>query len=51
LHQGRFRSDIRKDFFPERIVIHWHRLPRVRVESQSLEGFKKQIDVVLKDMV
>ncbi|KFQ63323.1 hypothetical protein N334_02135, partial [Pelecanus crispus] len=44
LCQGRFSLNIRKNFFTERVVKHWNRLPREVV-------FKKCVDVALWDMV
>ena len=51
MHQGRFRLDIRNNFFSARAVRQWHRLPREMVQSPSLEVFKCRVDVALRDVV
>jgi len=51
LRQGRFRLDIRKKFFPQRVVTHWNRLPKEAVDAPSLEAFKARLDVALGSLV
>jgi len=51
LHQGKFRLDIRKTFFMERVVSHWKRLPREVVLAPSFSEFKECLDDTLSHTV
>jgi len=47
LRQGRFRLDIRRKFFTQRVVTHRNRLPKEVVDAPSLEAFSARLDVAL----
>ena len=49
LCQGRFRLDMRKHFFGERMAKHWNRLPREVVDAPSLSVFKRHLDNALNN--
>ena len=51
LRQGRFKLDIRRKFFTQRVVTHWNRLPKEVVDVPSLEAFKARLDVALGCLV
>ncbi|KFV15853.1 hypothetical protein N340_03492, partial [Tauraco erythrolophus] len=51
LKEGRFRLDIRKKFFTQRVVRQWNRLPRGVVDAPSLEVFKARLDEALGSLV
>lgn len=46
LNEGKFKLDVRKNFFTQGMVRHWNKLPRV-VDSPSLEAFKVRLDGIL----
>ena len=41
----------RKNFFAQRVVTHWNRLPKEVVDGSSLEAFKARLDVALGILV
>ncbi|KFZ55041.1 hypothetical protein N321_02862, partial [Antrostomus carolinensis] len=43
--------DIRRKFFTQRLVRHWHRLPREAVDAPSLEAFKARMDGALSSLI
>ena len=51
LRQGRFRLDIRRKFFTQRVVKHWNMLPKGVVDAPSLDAFKARLDVALDSLV
>jgi len=48
---GRFKLDMRKHFFTERMVKHWNRLAREVVDAPSLSVFKGHLDNALDSML
>ena len=44
LTESRIRLDMRKNFFPVRVVRPWHRLPREAVATPSLAVSKARLD-------
>ncbi|CAM5110239.1 unnamed protein product [Eretmochelys imbricata] len=51
LQWGRFRLDIRKNFFTRSVVKHWNVLPMEVVESPSLEVFMVRLEKALVGMI
>lgn len=51
LWQGRFRLDIKKKFFTERVIKNWNKFSTEAVESSSLEVFKRCMDLAFRDII
>ncbi|KFW11828.1 hypothetical protein N326_05236, partial [Eurypyga helias] len=51
LKMGRFRLDIRKQFFTEKVMKYWNRLPKEAVDAPSLAIFKARLDESLSNLV
>jgi len=51
LREGRFRQDIRKEFFTVRVVKQWNWLSREVVDSPSLETFQVRLDGALSNLI
>ena len=51
LSQGRFRLDLRRNFFSKSLMRCWNGLHREVVQSPSLGVFKNYGDVALRDVV
>jgi len=47
LKERKFHLNMRKNFFPLRVTEPWNKLPRLVLESPSLEIFKTRLDKVL----
>ncbi|PKU32451.1 hypothetical protein llap_17245 [Limosa lapponica baueri] len=51
LEHWKFHLNMRRNFFPGRVVEPWNRLPREVVESPSLETFKPRLDTFLSRLL
>jgi len=51
LRQGRFRLDIRRNFFTQTVLTHWNRVPKEVGDASTLEVFKARLDVALRSLV
>lgn len=51
LPKERFRLDIRRHFFSERVVKPWNTLPRELIDAPTLSVFKRHLDNALNNML
>ena len=51
LKEGKFRFDVRKKLFTQRVARSWHRLPREAADSPVLEAFKVKLHRALGSLI
>ena len=51
IKEGKFRLDVRKKLFTQRVIRPWHRLPRAALDAPSLEVLKGRLDGVLGSLI
>ncbi|KFV03775.1 hypothetical protein N340_13823, partial [Tauraco erythrolophus] len=51
LRESRFKLDLRQKFFTQRVVRHWHRLPRGVVDAPSLEVSKARLHEAFSTLI
>ena len=51
LRREKFRLDIRRGFFTQRVVTNWNRLPKEVLDAPFLEAFKARMNVALGSQV
>jgi len=51
LKEGRFRLDVRKKYFVNRVVKHWTVLPREVADAPSLEIFRVRLHRALSNLI
>ncbi|KFZ59070.1 hypothetical protein N338_08901, partial [Podiceps cristatus] len=51
LKEGRFILDIRKKFYPLRVMRHWNRSPREFIDASSLEVFKARLGKAVGNLI
>ncbi|KFO87911.1 hypothetical protein N320_01657, partial [Buceros rhinoceros silvestris] len=51
LKDGKFRLDMRTNFFTSRVVKHWNRSPRKVVDVPSLEMFKVRLNGAVGNLI
>ena len=49
LKEQSFKTEMRRNFFSQRVVNLWNSLPQKAVEARSLSAFKTEIDAFLID--